>query len=46
LQSTNFNPGFTGEFVGGVPIPGSLLLFGSGLLGVAGLRKKKLFGKI
>ena len=43
FQSTNFQ-GNTSEFVGGnppvVPIPGSLLLLGSGILGLVGLRRK------
>jgi hypothetical protein len=47
LQSTDFDPDgiINSEFVGGVPIPGTLLLFGSGLIGMVGLGRKKLFGK-
>lgn len=46
LQGTN-NSGFDSEFVGGnpIPIPGTLLLFGSGLLGLGVIKRKKFFNR-
>jgi len=43
LQGTS--TAFSSEFVGGVPIPGTLLLFGSGLLGLGVIKRKKFFNK-
>ena len=45
LQGTN--TGFDSEFVGGnpIPVPGTLLLLGSGLLGLGVIKRKKFFDK-